>query len=218
MIHHDVVQGTEAWLQLRAGIPTASQFHKIITPKTRKLSSQADDYLHKLCAERILGRYLEDTKAFYWAERGKQLEDVARAWYEGVHNVETTQIGFITNDDRTVGASPDRLVGEDGLLEIKCPSPQVHMGYLLDDPVSADYWLQVQGQLWIAGREWCDVVSYHDELPSTVIRVDRDIETIVMLENAILGQFLPRLEGMVVKMQERQLIPGVPEALKVLAE
>lgn len=205
MIHHNVIQGTEAWLTLRAGIPTASQFHRIITPKTRRLSSQADDYLYRLLAERLLGRYLEETKGFYWAERGKQLEDDARLYYEALNEVGTTSIGFITNDARTVGASPDRLVGDDGLLEIKCPAPETHMGYLLDEPVSADYWLQVQGQLWIAERAWCDVVSYHPDLPSIVIRVQRDEPTIAMLADNI-GQLVARLEVLTEKMKERELL------------
>lgn len=208
MIHHDVVQGTEAWLQLRAGIPTASQFHKILTPKTRKLSAQAEDYLYKLLAERVLGRYLEDTRGFYWAERGKQLEDEGRAYYEALHNVETKVIGFITNDDRTIGASPDRLVGEEGLLEIKCPAPQTHMSYLLGDPVTADYWLQIQGQLWVSERDWCDVVSYHPELPSAVIRVERSLEDIAMLEEQIGHHFSVRLEAMTEAYKVRQ---GAPE-------
>lgn len=202
MIHHDVLQGTSEWLELRAGIPTASQFHKIITPKTRKLSAQAEDYLYRLLAERMLGRYLEETRSFYWAERGKQLEDEARAYYEALHNVETKTIGFITNDERTVGASPDRLVGDDGLLEIKCPSPEKHMGYLLGEPVTCDYWLQIQGQLWVSERSYCDVLSYHPELPSRVIRVERDIDTIVVLESAI-GELVDRLAVMTEKMRER---------------
>lgn len=205
MIHHDVVQGTEAWLTLRAGIPTASQFHRILTPKTRRLSSQAEDYMYKLLAEKVLGRYLDDTKSFYWAERGKLLEDEARAFYEALHNVETTTIGFITNDDRTVGASPDRLVGSDGLLEIKCPKPEVHMGYLLGEPVSQDYWLQVQGQLWVAEREYCDVVSYHPELPTRVIRVERCAEDIDMLAEQIGVQFVERLQVAAEKMRERMV-------------
>lgn len=205
MIHHQVTQGTEAWLTLRAGIPTASQFHRIITPKTRKLSSQADNYLYRLLAERLLGRYLEETKSFYWTERGKELEDEARLYYEALYEVGTTTIGFITNDERTIGASPDRLVGDDGLLEIKCPAPDTHMGYLLDEPVSADYWLQVQGQLWVAERDWCDVLSYHPELPSVVHRVFRDEPTIAMLEDNI-GQLVERLEKLTEKMKERELV------------
>lgn len=204
MIHHDVVQGTEAWLTLRAGIPTASQFHKIITPKTRKLSAQAEDYLYKLVAERALGRYLEDTRGFYWAERGKELEAHAVAFYEAMRNVTTTPIGFITNDDGTIGASPDRLVGDDGLLEIKCPAPQNHMAYLLGDPVSSDYWLQIQGQLWISERDWTDVVSYHPDLGGTVIRVNRSLEDIAMLEEQIGHHFLARLEAMLEAFRVRQ--------------
>lgn len=205
MIHHTCLQGTTEWLTLRAGIPTASQFDRIITPKTRKLSTQADKYLYQLLAERVLGRYLEETKSFYWAERGKQLEDEARLYYEALRDVGTETIGFITNDARTIGASPDRLVGDDGLLEIKCPAPQTHMGYLLGDPVSADYWLQVQGQLWIAERDWCDVISYHPELPSVVIRVTRNEDDIAMLEDAI-GQLVVRLELLTEQMKERQLV------------
>ena len=204
MIHHDVVQGTEAWLQLRAGIPTASQFHRIITPKTRKLSGQAEDYLYTLVAERALGRHLEDTRGFYWAERGKELESHARAFYEAMRNVTTKRIGFITNDEGTIGASPDSLVGDDGLVELKCPAPHTHMGYLLGDPVTADYWLQIQGQLWISERDWCDVVSYHPELGGTVIRVNRSLEDIAMLEEQIGHHFLVRLEAMLEAYRVRQ--------------
>jgi len=216
VIHHDVVQGTEAWLQLRAGIPTASQFHKIITPKTRKLSSQAEDYLYKLVAERALGRYLEETRKFYWAERGKQEEDNARAFYEAMRNVDTTVCGFFTNDEGTIGASPDRLVGEDGLLEIKCPAPETHMGYLLGEPVTADYWLQIQGQLWITERDWTDVVSYHPDLGGTVIRVNRSLEDIAMLEEQIGHHFLVRLEAMLEAFRVRQ--GGEAKELRVTDE
>ena len=201
---HDVQQGTEAWLRARAGIPTASQFDKIITPKTRKLSSQADKYAMQLLAERILGRPLEDTKSFYWAERGKQLEDEARLWYEGTRNVDTQPIGFVTNDAGTIGASPDRLVGDDGLLEIKCPAPHTHMGYLLGDPVSQDYHLQVTGQLWISERSWCDVCSYHPELPTAVIRVERNEKDIAMLAELI-GEFALQVERLRAQYRERGL-------------
>lgn len=204
MILHTMQQGTAEWLAARAGIPTASQFDKIITPKTRKLSAEADKYAMLLIAERVLGRPVEKPKNFYWAERGKQLEDDARLWYEGVHDVGTEPIGFITNDARTIGASPDRLVGTDGLLEIKCPSEGMHMGYLLGDPVSSDYWLQCQGQLWIAEREWTHVVSYHPELPTSCVRIGRNEKDIAMLAERI-GEFAEQVEKLHATYKERGL-------------
>src|ERR1051326_7063323 len=86
-----------------------------------------------------------------------------------------------------MGASPDRLVGDDGQLELKCPSPETHVRYLLfpQKGVDAEYRVQVQGQLYVTKRAWCDVVSYHPDLPSVIVRVERDEEYIALLAEAL---------------------------------
>lgn len=185
MIAHNVAQGSPEWKALRLGIPTASNFHRIIAPKTGKLSAQADAYMAQLVAEALLGIPL-DGDASDFMERGSALEAEAVAFYELERGVTTEEVGFCTLDDGSAGCSPDRLVGEDGGLEIKCPTPGVHVQYLLGlDSVSDKYRAQVQGGLWITGRRWWDVCSYHPEMPTALIRVERDEAFIAALSQAV---------------------------------
>ena len=181
---HECIQGTTEWAHLRAGIPTASSFHKIITPKTRKPSTQAPKYTLTLLAERVMGHPCEEFQS-NWMARGKALEADAVKYYEMQNNIDTVPIGFVTNDEKTIGASPDRFVGDRGLLEVKCPSEAVHMGYLIGEDVDGDYYCQAMGQLWIAERMWIDVCSYHPDMPSVVVRVERDEEFIDALADAV---------------------------------
>jgi hypothetical protein len=185
VIVHDVLQGTTEWHRVRAGIPTASCFDQIITPKTGKPSSASEGYLHRLLAERILGRPIEQQSFSGWMDRGNAMEADAVAFYESQRELDTVRVGFITNDAGAIGASPDRLVGEAGLLEIKCPSEAVHMGYLLNRSLGEKHRPQVQGQLWVTGRSWSDTLSYHPELPPALIRVERDEEYIALLSGAV---------------------------------
>jgi hypothetical protein len=200
MILHNVLQGTSEWLAIRAGIPTASQFDKIITPKG-KASTQAEKYLHKLLAERMMGRPVVEHVS-YWMGRGNQMEAEAVAYYEGVRDLDTERIGFVTNDERTIGASPDRFVGDDGLLEIKVPAEHTHVAYLLTKAVDAEYYPQVQGQLWVTGRQWSDILSYHPELPPALIRVARDEAFITSLAAAVTS-FAGVLEAVAADARER---------------
>lgn len=194
MIHHAVAQGSTEWLMLRLGRPTASEFHRLVTP-TGKPSSQADGYCNRLLGELILGRPLEQD-VFPWMERGKLLEDNARKFYELDRGIDTDTAGFCTTDDGLIGASPDAFVGEDGLLEIKCPSPDVHVGYLLDAARGPDakYMPQVQGQLLVTDRAWVDIVSYHPEMPAAIVRVTRDEKFIGILREE-LKKFLDLLDA-----------------------
>lgn len=183
MILHNVTQGSGEWLQVRLGIPTASEFDKILTT-TGKLSAQWEDYAAKLLAEKLLNRPCEEFSS-QWTERGHDLEPQAVSFYEFQNECETVAIGFITDDARTMGASPDRLVGDDGLLEIKCPAPQTHMKYLMRQSVDKKYYPQIQGQLLVTGRAWVDIMSYHPELPPAIIRVERDADYLAAMQEAI---------------------------------
>jgi len=165
MILLDLKQGSPEWHRARLGIPTASQFARILTP-TGKPSSAAERYLHELIAERLLGEQVVDYESDEM-HRGTELESQAVAWYELQRDVDAQRAGFCLTDDRLCGCSPDRLIGEDGGLEIKCPSAAVHVGYLLDS-VGAKFTPQVQGCLWITGRQWWDLVSFNPLLPSSV--------------------------------------------------
>ena len=184
MITLNMKQGTDEWKRARLGIPTASQFHRIITAKTLKPSASAQGYLHQLLAEWMLGEPLDEGAETPWMVRGTALEDEAVRWYELQRDATTTEVGLCLLDDRSAGCSPDRLVGADGGLEIKCPSAAVHVGYLLGDP-SKDHYAQVQGALWITGRQWWDVLSYNPSMPQALIRVERDEEFIAALAEGV---------------------------------
>ena len=192
MIRLDCAQGSPEWHAARLGIPTASNFGRIITPGG-KPSSAADGYMHELLAERMLGLPL-NAESVDFMERGKALEMHAADYYELQRGVDTEAVGFVLTDDRRAGCSPDRFVGGEGGLEIKCPSPAVHVGYLLDGGISDKYRPQVQGALWITGRWWWDTLSYHPDLPSALVRVERDAEFITALESAVVA-FCDRLDA-----------------------
>lgn len=180
MIVHNCTQGSSEWKRLRMGRPTASAFDRIITP-TGKVSSQAEGYINDLLAELMLGEPL-DGPTSPWMDRGHQLESEARAFYELQTGCDVVQVGFTTTDDGRIGASPDGLVGEDGLLEIKVPKASTHVSYLLSERgVDKAYLPQVQGQLYVTGRNFVDIVSYYPGLPEAMIRVERDEEFIALL-------------------------------------
>jgi hypothetical protein len=185
VIVHDVTQGSEEWLQLRLGIPTASEFDRIVTPAKLQLASAAQKYMCVKLAEWAYGAPLEQFVS-PWMERGQALEAEAVRYYEMERDCQTQAVGLITTDDGMIGASPDRLVVDEDdntwLLEQKCPALETHVGYLLD-PASlmAEYRLQVQGQLWVCEREWCDMQSYYPGFPSVITRVRRDEKVIAAL-------------------------------------
>lgn len=192
---HNCIQGTTEWLALRAGIPTASNFEKIVTPKGAK-SKQDEKYMYLLLAERLMGHPVEDRGYSHWMDRGSEEEARAVAFYEFQREIETVKVGFITNDADTIGCSPDRLVGDTGLLEIKVPSESVHMGYLLQSGTAyEEYRVQVQGQLWIAEREWEDVLAWHPELPPALTRIERDEQFIGILVEHV-AKFSAELEAL----------------------
>jgi len=199
MILHHVAQGSPEWVKLRIGLPTASCFDRILTPKTRKLSASADKYALELCTEWLFGRPVHDV-ATAFMERGSELEAQARATYSFDYTSEVDevggkieQIGFITDDTARYGCSPDALVGPYGLLEIKCLSAVNHVAALLGDADS--YTLQIQGQLLVAERSWCDRMYFNPVLPSIVQRVERDEELIGQLADT-LDSFCDRLTEM----------------------
>lgn len=172
MIRVNVQQGSQAWLDARVGVLTASNFDKLITPKTQKPSASMDQYVYDVLAEIVMGRSLDDASSGYM-QRGTDMEREARAWYEFETDTEIEEVGFLLRDDRRVGCSPDGLVGDDGGLEIKCPSAGVHVSYLLGDAYEK-YYCQVQGGLWITGRKWWDFVSYCPNFPPKLVRFAAD--------------------------------------------
>jgi hypothetical protein len=208
MIHIDVPQGSPEWIAARIGIPTASCFDQILTPRTLKLSASADNYMHLLLAEWMLGASL-DSYVSEWMQRGKDLEDQAISYYELQRDIETEKVGFLMHDDLLAGCSPDRLVGDDGGLEIKCPSPARHVANLLE--MTNQYRAQVQGALWITGRKWWDLMSFHPDMPTALVRFERDEEFILALESAV-NAFAQRMIEARQTMVDRGYIPQTVKA------
>lgn len=208
MIRLEFPQGSAAWIAARLGIPTASMYSKIITQKTMKLSESSTGYRDVLLAEWLLGEPM-DTGDFTFTERGTRLETQARAFYEMQRDVEVDEVGFLLTDDRRTGGSPDGLVGDDGMVEIKVPSAPVHVGYLLDGG-GDKYRAQMQGNLWISGREWIDFLSYNPLLPPALVRYRRDEPFIKALSGAV-SEFCDRLAAAREEFLSRDIKPLPPK-------
>ena len=184
-IIYDIEQGSDDWLMLRLGKLTASKFADVISKGRGKEPSKTRvSYMYQLAAEILVGEPTTFFKnaAMQW---GTDCEPAARAAYEIKHDIEVVECAFIEHDE-FVGVSPDGLVGIDGLLEIKCPTTVTHLKYYMSGTMPAEYLAQVQGQLWVSGRDWCDFVSYDPRVRSEAdyfeLRVNRDDEYIKNLE------------------------------------
>ncbi|MFQ5622418.1 MAG: lambda exonuclease family protein [Paracoccaceae bacterium] len=184
MILHAVEQRSEEWYALRLGKPTASEFSKIVTSKGEP-SKSASTYAITLAIELYAGKTPDAWEGNTWTERGRELEDEAIARYEFDRDVEITKTGFVTDDDRTMGCSPDGLVGSFGLIEVKCLKAENHVRALMRKDCPPDYIAQVQGQMMICKRDWCDLVFHHPELPMAVKRQHRDEKFIEALRQEI---------------------------------
>lgn len=182
MLVHDVEQNSPAWLALRCGKPTASEFSNIVTSKGEESKSRYG-YAKTLAAELYAGAPIADGWAGNgWTERGKELEAEALARYEFENDAAISRVGFITTDDGSIGASPDGLVGDHGLVEVKCLKAERHIDAILyhskNGTIPTDYIQQTQGQMWISGRRWVDLVFHHPQLPMLVIRQEPIIPVI----------------------------------------
>ena len=175
-------QRSPEWFAARIGIPTASNFADIMTTKGEP-SKQREKYLLKLAGEKVSGTVQETFKSAAM-EHGIITEDEARKMYELVSGNTVEQVGFCVSDDG-YGASPDGLIGEDGCLEIKCPMIHTHVKYLLDGTLPTEYFQQVQGQLLVTGRKWCDFVSYFPGLKPLIVRVEPDKKFHATLHNSL---------------------------------
>jgi putative phage-type endonuclease len=176
VLDHD--QGTEEWFAARLGVPSASNFAKLVT-STGKPSASAEDYINQLIAERMTGERAEIYTNSHM-ERGTLLEPEARSYYEFVAGKDVQEVGFCLHDTICAGCSPDGLVGDYG-LEIKCPSASVQVSYLRDGKLPVQYKQQVMGCMWITGAELWDFLSYHPDMPSLLITVERDQNYIDLL-------------------------------------
>jgi hypothetical protein len=195
MIIYDAIdQGTDEWMKIRLGIPTASMFSALLAKgegKTRR------SYMYRLAAEIITG---EPTETFTSPamERGKVMEEEARRWYAFSRDVEPERVGFIVNGPK--GCSPDSLLGTAGMLEIKTTRGDLLIEKLLKGEFSPEHKAQCQGALWVAEREWIDLVTYWPRLPPLVVRAQRDEVYIAGLSRAV-DQFNEELAELVAEVR-----------------
>ena len=202
MIVLDVEQGSRAWVEARLGIPTASEFSRIVTP-TGKLSASRSEYMGELLAEWALGE-ADEFGGTDWMERGKVLEPDARKHYAFHRDLQPDRVGFIYRDEeRMVGCSPDGLL-EGGALELKCPKASTHLIYLAGGLCPKKFWPQVQGHVWVTQLKWCDLMSYHPGLPPLIIRVEPDDSY-----QSALDEHMPAFIGEVLDARDRLRDMGV---------
>ncbi|MCP4325054.1 MAG: YqaJ viral recombinase family protein [Alteromonadales bacterium] len=156
----ELEQGSAEWHRLRLGKVTASRMSDVLSKGRGKAPSKtAETYMMELIAERLTGeaKPFFENDAMRW---GTETEPQARSMYEVNNNfVSVDEVAFIEHSD-FVGVSPDGLIGEDGMLEIKCPTTITQIKRALTYDYSEDYKAQIQMQLWVAQREWCDFVSF----------------------------------------------------------
>jgi putative phage-type endonuclease len=190
-------QGTEEWFTIRIGKVTASRVADVIAKTKTGYSASRDNYMAQLVCERLTGQKGESfTNAAM--QHGTDTEPLARAAYEALRDVLVDEVGFVPHPSIIMaGASPDGLVGEDGLLEIKCPNTATHIETLLSQSVPGKYNTQMQFQMACTGRQWCDFVSFDNRLPEElqlfVKRVPRDNDFIKQMEDEVV-KFLNELD------------------------
>ena len=201
-----VEQGSDAWKQLRLGCITASNVAEVMSKgKGNAEAIGRYKYKVKLVAERLTGVAGESfsNSAMEW---GVEQEQFAAMAYEVTKNTFVEKTGFWPHPEiKWLGVSPDRLVGEDGLVEIKCPNTTTHLGYLFDGVVPTTYYKQIQCQLWVTGRAWCDFVSYDPRLPKRnqllIVRTERDEKLIAEMHTETL-KFLGEVNQLIMKLGE----------------
>ena len=185
----NIIQGSPEWFAIRLGKVTASRVSDVVARTKSGPSASRANYMAELIAERLTG---ETAPAFTNAamQWGTEKEPDARAAYSFRTDSEVSTIGFVIHPSITdSGASPDGLIGDDGLVEFKCPNTATHIDTLLSGAVPAKYLTQMQWQMACTGRRWCDFVSYDPRMPETmrlfIQRVERDEKLIFSLEKDV---------------------------------
>jgi putative phage-type endonuclease len=182
-------QGTQEWIEARLGKVTASRVADVAAKTKTGWGASRATYMGELIAERLTGKPVEKytNAAMQW---GSDIEADARAAYQFERATIVTQIGFAPHPSiEMAGASPDGLVGDDGLIECKCPNTSTHIDSLLGQNVPGKYVTQMQWQMACTGRKWCDFVSFDPRMPEhmqlLIQRVERDDKHIEELEEMV---------------------------------
>lgn len=199
----DCEQGSEAWLQARLGKVSASRIADMTTKTKSGWGASRANYMAELIAERLTG---QRTEKYVSPEmiHGTETEPQARLAYEIMQGVEVVQVGLVLHPTIDMAcASPDGLVGDDGLIEIKAPNTATHINSLLTETIKGEYVKQMQFQMACTGRRFCDFVSFDPRLPAEMQmftrRVERDDKLIAEIEEAT-RVFLAEVEDTLAKL------------------
>ena len=199
----DAVQGTPEWLAARAGRVTASMISAVLMkPETAGFR----DYQAQLVAEILTGKPQGSDYTNVHMQYGTETEPLARSAYEAETGFSVDEVGLCIHPTiERAGASPDGLVGNSGLVEIKCPKPATHLAYLIAGVVPAAYRNQMMWQMAVTGRDWCDFVSFRPDLPEHlqlfVVRFKSDSAEILKLETAVVA-FLNTVDKMLSQLKK----------------
>lgn len=199
-----LVQGSPEWLHARLGKVTASRVADIVARTKTGYSASRATYRAQLVCERLTG-LPQDSFSNAAMDWGREQEANARAAYEFETSRTVDLVGFVQHPSYAMaGASPDGLIGEDGLIEIKCPQTSTHIETLLGKAVPGKYVAQMQWQMACTGRAWCDFVSYDPRLPGhlqlAIYRMERDEAHIEDLNRAV-GEFLAEVESILMQLE-----------------
>ena len=189
IIIDDIDQTTEEWFKLKAGVPGASSFNRIVTPKGDPSDSR-QDYLYELAGERISG-FQEEGYTSYDMRKGIEMEPEARLCYEYVTGDVVKQVGFVFKDEkRNVGCSPDALIFDpDDLvdpvcgLEIRCGKMKTHVKQLLTEDFPKDKFQQIHGSMWVCNFHSWEFIAYHPGMAEFRLTVRRDYKFTSALEH-----------------------------------
>lgn len=202
-------QGSPEWFAARLGLPTASEFKTVIAVKKEaKDKATRQKYMRQLIGEILTGEPAESYSNAHM-ERGKAMEDEARSLYAFMNDADPQRVGFLRNGQK--GASPDSLLDADGGLEIKTAVPHIQIDRILRDELPSEHKAQVQGNLWVAEREWWDFLSYWPKLPLFVKRVYRDEAYIADLTSAV-DQFNDELQTVLATVRRYGMSPAKRKA------
>lgn len=191
-------QNSAEWFRARMGIPTASEFATVIAKgRSGGDSKTRQTYLYKLAGEIITGDPMESFSNAHM-ERGKVMEDDARCLYEFMTDAKCERVGFIRSGRK--GASPDSLIGDTGMVEIKTKLPHLMIETILRGEFPPEHKAQCQGQLWVAEREWIDIAVYWPGMPLFVTRATRDEEFIKQLAEGV-DAFNDELDSIVARVR-----------------
>lgn len=199
-------QRSEEWFAARLGRVTASRVADVVAKTKSGYSTSRANYMAELLCERLTGTKGEfyQNAAMAW---GTNTEPMAREAYEGASGALVYETGFVLHPTiEMAGASPDGLIGDTGLVEIKCPFTATHIDTLLSGKAPAKYMAQMQWQMACTDRDWCDFVSYDPRMPENmrlfISRVARDNVAIRELESEI-NKFLAELDVMITQLKEK---------------